>query len=155
MRSLTIRAAVLLVAGFVVLATACSSPKPDPCGSGRSSCDGTCVDLQSDAKHCGSCSKACAGSEICVAGACTCDGAGRVCDGVCVDNLSNDAHCGACDKPCALPTHCGSGACICLEGDAFTPCGKACVDTTQDPTHCGACGNDCGTGHDCVASKCQ
>lgn len=43
-----------------------------PCTGDMTCCDGACVDLRSDAAHCGSCSAACEASatEMCVAGQC-------------------------------------------------------------------------------------
>jgi len=40
-------------------------------GAGQTECDGACVDVQTDAAHCGACGEACSEGQTCVAGACT------------------------------------------------------------------------------------
>jgi DNA-binding beta-propeller fold protein YncE len=40
------------------------------CGSGLTECGNSCVDLRSDASHCGACGKACAGTDACCGGTC-------------------------------------------------------------------------------------
>lgn len=40
------------------------------CAQGFSQCEGQCVDLKTDPKHCGACGEACAGSLTCSGGAC-------------------------------------------------------------------------------------
>jgi hypothetical protein len=54
-------AAVLLAwAGCDATAPAPPAPTPGPsCDAGRSDCDGLCVDLATDAAHCGACATAC------------------------------------------------------------------------------------------------
>jgi hypothetical protein len=51
-----------------VLAAACTSPQP--CPTPLEECDGQCVDLRSDPRHCGGCGSACAAAEGCLDGAC-------------------------------------------------------------------------------------
>lgn len=46
------------------------------CDAGQTACGGACVDLQSDAAHCGDCDTACASGQSCVAGECQGGGAG-------------------------------------------------------------------------------
>jgi hypothetical protein len=40
------------------------------CTSGRTRCDGKCVDLQTDADYCGGCNTSCGASEVCDGGSC-------------------------------------------------------------------------------------
>ncbi|MFA6331352.1 MAG: Stigma-specific protein, Stig1 [Methanoregula sp.] len=40
------------------------------CSYGQISCDGTCIDMQSDSQHCGACENACNTSEPCSMGTC-------------------------------------------------------------------------------------
>jgi hypothetical protein len=40
------------------------------CPSGTSQCNGVCADLGTDPLHCGSCDRACAANQMCVAGEC-------------------------------------------------------------------------------------
>lgn len=43
---------------------------PSCTGAGRTSCGGSCVDLTSNASHCGACGRACATGETCATGVC-------------------------------------------------------------------------------------
>lgn len=54
-------------------ASASSGSGGSPCSDGLVVCDGACVDLATDAAHCGDCATACAGP-ACVAGACQLSG---------------------------------------------------------------------------------
>lgn len=56
--------AVALLAGLA----ACS--EADPCPTPLEVCDGGCVDLRSDPRHCGSCDRACAAGLSCSGGEC-------------------------------------------------------------------------------------
>ena len=63
-------------------------------------------DLNSDPKHCGSCTKACASTEVCSAGACKaqCTAPTVKCvtdaGGTCVDTSKDPNHCGGCTTAC-------------------------------------------------------
>jgi hypothetical protein len=123
---------------------------PEACES----CGGSaCVDLQSDALHCGSCETACGGSQTCVDGLCACPGALSACDSACVDVDSDPQNCGTCGRDC--------GDLVCFAGDCMADCGAltncdgACVDVLNDSNHCGACGKRCGPGSSCVDGQCQ
>ena len=86
---------------------------PEACADGgcpcATTCDGTCVDLETDAKNCGSCHHACKMTvETCEAGACVCGFTD--CTGDCVDTMGSDsANCGGCGVAC--PYECTSGSC--------------------------------------------
>jgi hypothetical protein len=62
------RAAVSFAAA---LAAACTSPQP--CPNPLEECDGQCVDIQSDRRHCGACGRTCRASEVCAGAACNPD----------------------------------------------------------------------------------
>jgi hypothetical protein len=47
------------------------------CDPGKAACGGICLDLSSDAAHCGDCDNACQAGDTCVAGQCACPGAAR------------------------------------------------------------------------------
>ncbi len=91
------------------------------CGGGRMNCSGTCVDLQTDVNHCGSCNaQPCAG--MCQSGLC-CTGGKTNCGGTCVDLSSDDKHCGACTgatidctQMAFVTAHCRSGVCRLADG---------------------------------------
>ncbi len=120
-------------------------------------CDGTCVDLASDPRHCGSCATDCAAlpgveSVRCVAGECVVDecAAGRAdCsagDG-CETEATTVADCGACGNACAIAGQiCAASSdgysCTCA-GAAPDACASECVDLASDPLNCGACEMAC------------
>lgn len=72
------------------------------CGvSGESFCDAKCVDMQTDAEHCGACRTALEETE-CSEGALVCDDPiSRVCDDSCEPNTVTS--CGSCGHDCTLP----------------------------------------------------
>ena len=114
----------------------------------------SCVDLQSDAAHCGECHHACPSGIACVAGACDCGEGGEVCGDACTDLQSDPNHCGDCDNACADGQVCLEGACSDDCGE-LTACGQSCVDLQSDPNHCGDCDNPCAEGETCSAGMCQ
>lgn len=111
-------------------------------------CGGTCVDAQTDVRHCGACGRACAvppgGATTCVSGACrpTCPSGRHLCSEACVANTEITS-CGALCTACPVPsnsmatcdgTTCGS---VCLGG--FHRCGGACVSSLSADS----CGSSC------------
>lgn len=113
-----------------------------------------CIDLQTDAAHCGECDNACPSGVACVAGSCDCGEGGGVCGGACVDLQSDPTHCGECDNTCASDQVCLEGTCADGCGD-LTMCGQSCVDLQSDPNHCGECDQACASGEMCLAGMCQ
>jgi hypothetical protein len=58
----------------LVLAVALGSCKnPQPCPEPLKECDGQCVDVQTDRRHCGTCGHACRAGEVCGAATCSPD----------------------------------------------------------------------------------
>lgn len=55
----------------------------ETCPSGLTLCGGSCLNIKTDAAHCGSCSNACPSGSTCAAGACTCSGASTMSCGTC------------------------------------------------------------------------
>ena len=118
-------------------------PRPDmtdPCAGcvePRMCCDGACVDIFSDAKHCGSCAKTCTPAEMCNNKQCFCPAGGGVgamlclpsetcCPGAgCTDIKRNQKHCGACGSACGSGAMCQNGGCACGFGSVCAP-GQAC-----------------------------
>jgi len=47
-----------------------NTPGGSACPSGQTSCDGTCIDTQSDSQHCGACGNVCNAGEPCSEGTC-------------------------------------------------------------------------------------
>lgn len=133
------------------------------CTEGLTDCSGTCVDLQTDVEHCGTCEDACVFPHaaatcqqgLCVMGACEsafadCDGnPGTGCE---IDTRTDASHCGSCNSPCHLDhasARCKSGSCT-LEtcdagwGDCDEQGENGCETNLQyDLDNCGACGNAC------------
>ncbi len=136
----------------VSLALACVPEPPTPC----TACDGACVDLQRDARHCGACGTSCAAGERCEAGACTatCGAGTTACAGACVDLQSSPSHCGACTNACPTGSACVAGACAAFCASPRQQCGADCADLQSDPAHCGACTTSCAAGSACVAGRC-
>jgi hypothetical protein len=95
------------------------------CGTGLTNCSGSCVNLQTDANHCGGCNApACGGT--CQSGLC-CTGGKTNCGGTCVDLSSDDKHCGGCNGSTADCTmagqalhHCRAGTCRLADGYSCT-----------------------------------
>lgn len=124
------------------------------CQPGLTSCNGACVDLQSESNNCGSCGNACASGALCANGACStsCAASFDKCGDSCV-NLSTDAaHCGSCEKACDAGVPCYGGVCGCPEGVLF--CQGQCFDPVSDAAHCGDCNVACKVGEACVEGKC-
>lgn len=155
-----------------------------PCDADLLDCDGACVDVESDAAHCGECGHTCGDAEACIQGECfdtcgnACDLITEVCDAgmcqcrsgfdrcgdVCVDLDSDPAHCGQCDEFCA-ETEKGeieTQSCqlrMCLEHkETCTPplvaCGQSCVDLGSHPLHCNSCNRSCNGDESCVDGEC-
>lgn len=89
---------------------------------GGTSCGGSCVDTQTDVRHCGACGAACAPANAtgsCTAGACgvaSCNPGFANCDGVasngCEVNLANSsANCGTRGRACGVGMTCRFGRC--------------------------------------------
>ncbi len=128
-------------------------------GSGGSmpceTCGGAaCIDLQTDANHCGTCNNVCGQNMVCNMGTCA-GGCGALtqCGASCVDTQTDVSHCGICNMACPAGTPCTNGKCECPAGKS--PCNGACVDTTSDPNNCGACGQECALGQTCSDGKCS
>lgn len=114
------RFAIALVAlgASTALAAACATGSVDPyalydAGGGTDSTAGDgggCpqFDLQTDPKHCGTCTNACSSAQVCSNGACKsqCDAPLIKCagdSGSCVDTNKDTKNCGACGTVCPLP----------------------------------------------------
>lgn len=148
---------------LAVIAVACSSGGVDgqSCGLGSRICDGACVRVDSDNRHCGACGTVCTLSERCTEGKCTptCGGGTASCGGACVDLSVERANCGTCGIGCAAGEVCAAGACgtSCLVGS--TRCELVsnepfCANVLTDDRNCGTCGHACAGQATCVAGTC-
>jgi hypothetical protein len=121
---------------------ACQSLQLPPaatcCPTGQTNCNGTCVDLDSDAQNCGSCGRSCNANEACSTGVC-CPGGQTSCGGTCLDLNSDPQNCGSCGNACNANEACSAGTC-CPGGQ--TGCGGTCIPDTctggqvLDPSTC-------------------
>jgi hypothetical protein len=140
------------------------------CGAGLTNCGGVCNNLQTDPGRCGSCTRACTATQVCMAGNCvsampgdagaTMCGAGLTnCGGVCNDLQNDPGRCGTCTTACTATQMCSAGRCVTggPGGDGGTP-GR---DGGVEP--CGAIGSPCCTaagtmpcpsGISCVSGRC-
>ena len=130
------------------------------CAAGLLSCEGNCVDPQSDEGFCGaigSCAgeeagTACAATESCVSGVCTsdCSETELTCGDRCADPQTDAEFCGA-TGDCTganAGVACPDGD-QCVAGQCETPClapsvtcDGTCIDPLTNNTYCGA-GGDC------------
>lgn len=120
-------------------------------------CVDACVDLRTNAAHCGGCGLACAAGQRCRDSACEEDPCpGQLeCGGVCVDPASDGANCGDCGTACAEGESCIDGHCGLSSCPAGTSrCGAACVDLSSDQASCGACGASCAATEECRDGAC-
>jgi hypothetical protein len=123
-------------------------------GTSCETCGGdACVDLETDAQHCGECGNACPDGLPCIAGACTCPDGQQLCEDICVDLQTDPQYCGSCSNNCAPGQVCSLGECADGCGE-LTDCDGACVDLSTNVDHCGECGNPCGPGTMCVMGSC-
>jgi hypothetical protein len=114
-----------------------------------------CVELLSDANHCGECGNACPAGVGCVAGECLCGPGTELCGDACVNTSSDPDNCGACGEPCSPDQVCSAGTCVGGCDPGLTQCGGACVDTQTNDAHCGDCDSPCAGGLSCVAGMCE
>jgi hypothetical protein len=131
-------------------------------------CSGLCVDVQTDARHCGACGNACAAGQSCAAGRCTtiCAPGQTVCGATCRATQTDPDHCGACDMACPTPMNttrfCAAGACgtSCRAGfgDCDSNAGTGCEASLDTVTNCGGCGRACSPANasaSCVMGACR
>ncbi len=110
-RAITPRAIASFALGLFVIIAACSLP-PAVCPSGKTSCNGACVDLSSDPNHCGSCGTSC-DALFCSASTCsaTCGVGLSACGQSCVNLAADPANCGLCGNACAPGAACSVSVC--------------------------------------------
>ncbi len=173
--------AVLDVAPDGMDATASDAAPPDAgdapvvvgvCPSGRTTCGGRCVNVFSDASHCGGCGRPCASGRVCASGRCatTCPAPLTTCPlgdagSACVNLATDVDNCGACGTRCAAgqrcartsPTsvQCYNPASFCASTSARPHmCGELCVDHLTDTGNCGGCSIRCAPSQACVDGAC-
>jgi hypothetical protein len=129
-----------------------------PCEDvGKTDCDGTCVDTDTDNSNCGGCDIQCQQDEHCENGACMCGedscmSGESCCGGTCINTENDHYNCGGCGNACPSGKICENSTCIC--GPGLTDCDGTCVDTDTDSSNCGGCGTQCGDGQVCDYGNC-
>ncbi|HET8933391.1 MAG TPA: hypothetical protein VFN67_08135 [Polyangiales bacterium] len=139
---------------LVLCLWACESPIVGlECRQGFTLCGNTCVDPDSDFRHCGMCDHSC-GRFVCEKGSCSSNvvrdagpndgggGSGGKDAGPRDAGREDDG--GGFDPDAGLPG-CGVG---------YQDCGGVCADPTTDPNHCGSCGVACPGRMLCSAGTC-
>ncbi len=116
-------------------------------------CGGACVDVQTNAAHCGQCDAACPTGGVCTNGTCGCPAGQQVCSGACVDTMTDLKNCGTCSNACATGAECSGGDCAC-PGVRGAVCMGECADLASDSANCGQCGSACTGGTTCTDSTC-
>src|SRR5918997_3964241 len=86
----------------------------DRCPDGQTRCGDRCVNLQTNERHCGSCSNRCRSTQTC-------------CKGRCVNLQANERHCGSCFNRCPEGSECVGGVCQRGCPSGTTLCGGNCV----------------------------
>lgn len=156
------------------------------CQAAYATCFGStaCIDLTTNASHCGACGQGCGPGGTCSGGTCSCPSGLEFCGfGYgCVNTVSNPGHCGSCTNACAEREGCAGNTCVAPCGGTRQPCcsdypscntdacssgvcggcepplsfcGALCKDTRSDAANCGTCGNICsGTTPFCVSGSC-
>lgn len=131
------------------------------CTTGQTNCNGTCVDLTSDANNCSACGIACDAGDVCKDSLCSPANGGAGCSTAsptrcgttCADLNTDPNNCGACGAACGANEVCTGGVCGACTGGQ-TSCAGVCVDLSSDPANCGACAIAC-TGVDvCTDGQC-
>ncbi len=146
------------------------------CGVGLARCDGECVDLTSDAAHCGACAEACSlpgATSRCEGGSCAidfCDAGVDDCNGIASDGcetaLGTAGDCAACGDSCSFPHadgRCEGGTCAlgrCRAGwdDCNGSPGDGCETALGEDGNCTSCGDRCRRPHavgSCTGLACQ
>ncbi len=145
----------------------CTCPQETP-----DTCEGACVDLDTDDTNCGECGNVCPSDETCEGGACRCGsgpacGSGLTCcNGACVNLLTDLNNCTACGNACPAEgpngiqnalVECGPGrdeddrpgyGCTFLCNTGFADCDddpfNGCErPISNDSNNCGKCGFSC------------
>lgn len=90
----------------------CGTAAPT-CPPGLTMCGDSCVSLQTDPDHCGTCDTVCGGAAVCRHGACTnvCPVGQALCARGCVDIRNDAKSCGSCDNACGNGQTCVDGTC--------------------------------------------
>lgn len=160
--------------------TATAAAIQTSCLSGLALCSGSCRDLKTDSRNCGSCGFVCPAGTSCQNSWCLegakgsntngsgvvftdspCTGRETLCGTSCADLLTDKNNCGVCGRVCGSDEICVNARCgPACKTSGTTLCGSDCVDLSTNMTNCGSCGNECKTflpnalGSECTTGKC-
>ena len=118
----------------------------------------TCISVDHDPLHCGSCDVQCGIGQVCINSTCECQPGFLDCEGSgnsCSTNPDSDVeHCGECSHACEPGEVCSQSECQLICQGGFEDCGGSCINLQTDRTHCGECGNACEVGMVCASGEC-
>ena len=110
------------------------------CPQDQIQCEGQCVDIMNDPKHCGGCGISCVLDELCIRGTCApidCQLPSIKCDNQCVDIRTDKYNCGGCGKVCGKDIGDNPDNYICDESKCYNnKCPKGKFDTEQIKCFC-------------------
>jgi hypothetical protein len=113
-----------------------------------------CVNLDTDARHCGKCDIVCPAGQKCQGGGCVCDAVkGETVEKCyfdkkdqsqfyCARTLSDPQNCGKCGIQCGVNEVCVNGQCVCPP--PLSKCDNGdCINKLSSLVNCGTCGSPC------------
>ncbi len=145
------------LAAFFLLRDGEAPPPVQECPPGQTQCEGRCVSLLTDLRHCGACGTACEARFECREGQCVrtgCPEGQALCEGACVDTRTDTRNCGRCGTTCPSHLTCRDGRCLC-PAEGQSNCGGRCADLRADEQNCGLCNKRCASGQTCQDRVCR
>ncbi len=130
--------------------------KDEACSNNQTFCSGLCVNVKSDAGHCGNCETVCKDDETCTEGSCVkgCADGLKLVDNICVNPQIDSEHCGDSNTNCGDNGYCSEGKCECSSGyydcDGKPGCES---DIKCDAVVCTSEQKTCSAGNCCEAEE--
>src|SRR5262245_15658035 len=99
------------LAALLAALCGCTADPAIDCTATQTLCGGTCVDVLSDAAHCGGCASECEPGYVCDGGSCKlrCAEGHTLCGAECVSLDTDRANCGSCGVSCEAGQVCSLG----------------------------------------------
>ncbi len=140
----------------------CSGGVCARCPGSLAACAGSCVDITSNAAHCGRCGNPCPEGYACAAGTCrlSCAAGLEPCGSTCAQRLTDPMNCGSCGRACAATGAtaacvmgvCALGRCNAGRGDCDMDPANGCEASLDSVTDCGGCRVACAPPNALVAT---